>query len=601
MKKTVCVILSLVMLASLFGGLAASAGAASSGQCGENVSWSLSDDGTLTISGDGHMDDYFQSNDDPAPWFGEREKITAAVVKEGVRNVGTYAFYDCQSLRTVSLAGSVTAIGKGAFRDCVRLDGAALPPQVTVIETETFANCRHLSDLTVPEGLLAVGEYAFMNCSSLTTFFISERLTEIDFYAFGGCLRLYRIDVAEGNPVYASDENGVVFNKAKTALLRYPGGRQADEYAVPEGVKEIAPYAFLCSPYLTKVTLPSSVETIGEYAFCDCPGLREPAVNDTVTGIATGTYYNCEGLSEAVIPGNVKTIGESAFGYCDRLRRVTLGDGVTSVGESAFINNKRLSYLCLPRSLQTVGESAFDGAALKTVLYAGTQEEWGRIDLDDGNGPLAAAEIRCQADPAEMRQLDRTVYLIGDVTGDLDVSAEDARLALRASVKLEDYGEGSREYLSADADRDGELTAEDARLILRTSVKLETLDDGGMQPFLKLGFSDLRYSTEFLTGNYYNSAVAVFDGPYDDFIKANGLPEDAVAIDLIDPEGSLIGTEARIGDIVVGVNGKSVSDIDEFVAGGKAGDPVTLSLVRIREDGTAETLEVTATVMMFAD
>lgn len=79
------------------------------------------------------------------------------------------------------------------------------------------------------------------------------------------------------------------------------------------------------------------------------------------------------------------------------------------------------------------------------------------------------------------------------------------------------------------------------------------------------------------------------------------LPEDTVAIGLIDPEGSLADTEAQIGDIIVNVNGTGSSGIGRFVAGGKAGDPVTLGLVRILEDGTAYEFEVTGTVMLFAD
>ena len=601
MKKTVSVMLCLVMILSLLQGLAISAGAAASGKCGENVAWSLSDDGTLTISGDGDMDNFYETDDDgPAPWYEEREKITAAAVEEGVQSVGSYAFYDCQNLRTVTLADSVKAIGKEAFRDCILLDHVAIPSEVTVIEEDTFMNCRHLSDLTVPEGLQAIRIYAFLNCSSLPSFSISEHTTEIDFLAFCGCLRLCRINVSEQHPLYSSDENGVVFNKEKTVLVLYPAGKQAKEYTVPDGVTEINSCAFMGNPYLTQVTLPASVATIGEYAFCGCLGLRYPVINGTVTEIAASTYQRCSGLSDVVIPDNVSTIGDSAFAGCERIRRVTLGAGVESVGNGAFYGDERLLYLYLPRSVRSVGEAAFTETNLQTVLYAGTQEDWDKIAVDAENDPLTAAEVRYQAKPAEMDLLKRTVYLTGDVTGDCRVAAEDARLALRASVKLERYEEGSREYLSADANKDGKLTAEDARLILRASVGLEELDDG-MKPQRLIGFSNLLYRTDYLTDTYINYETAVFDAPYDEYVKTHHLTEDAVVISLIDPEGSLIDTEARIGDIVVSVNGKSISEIDRFVANGKAGDTVTLGLVRIREDGTGYAFEVTGTVMLFVD
>lgn len=601
MKKTVSVLLCLVMLVTLIQGFAFSAGAASSGKCGENVSWSLSADGTLTIAGAGNMYHFYSYDyDGPAPWYEERGKITAAVVKEGVQNVGDYAFYDCQKLRTVTLADSVTAIGRDAFRDCLLLDHVALPPEVIAIEEDTFMNCRHLSDLKIPDGLRVIGKYAFLNCSALPSFSVSERLTEIDFLAFSGCLRLCRIDVSPQHPLYASDENGVVFNKRKTTLVKYPAGKQAGEYTVPDGVTEIAAYAFMGNPYLTKVTLPLSVASIGEYAFYGCVGLRYPAVNDTITEIAPGTYQRCMGLSDVVIPDSVRTIGDSAFGSCERIRRVTLGANVVSVGNEAFYGAERLLYLYLPRSVQSVGKAAFTDTNLQTVLYAGTKADRDKIAFGDGNDPLTSAQIQYQAKPAELDQLKRVVYLAGDVTGDCKVTSEDARLALRASVKLEHYEEGSREYLSADVTKDDKLTAEDARLILRASVGLEELD-GGMAPERLLGFSNLAYYADYLTDYYVNYTPAVFDAPYDDFINARRLPENAIVISLIDPEGSLIGTEARIGDIVVSVNGQSLSELGTYVADGKAGDPVTLGLVRILEDGTAYELEVTGAVMLFAD
>ena len=69
----------------------------------------------------------------------------------------------------------------------------------------------------------------------------------------------------------------------------------------------------------------------------------------------------------------------------------------------------------------------------------------------------------------------RPIYGIpGDVDGDGRISSADARLALRASVGLEQaIKAGSAAYKAADADGDGKVTSADARLILRGSVGLE--------------------------------------------------------------------------------------------------------------------------------
>ena len=62
----------------------------------------------------------------------------------------------------------------------------------------------------------------------------------------------------------------------------------------------------------------------------------------------------------------------------------------------------------------------------------------------------------------------------GDVDGDGVVTSGDARLALRASVKLEFYVYGTARFAAADVDGNGAIEASDARTILRVSVKLET-------------------------------------------------------------------------------------------------------------------------------
>ena len=80
-----------------------------SGTCGTNVSWYLDDAGTLTISGTGSMKDYSESS--AAPWFAERLNIKQVVIKDGVTDIGNYAFYYCVNLQSVSIAGTVTSVG----------------------------------------------------------------------------------------------------------------------------------------------------------------------------------------------------------------------------------------------------------------------------------------------------------------------------------------------------------------------------------------------------------------------------------------------------------------------------------------------------------
>ena len=108
---------------------------------------------------------------------------------------------------------------------------------------------------------------------------------------------------------------------------------------------------------------------------------------------------------------------------------------------------------------------AFEGCNIADVYYSGNKETWELIMIDIGNDALFSATIHYN-----YKRSVAPVFLSGDVSGDGEVSAEDARLALRAAVGLENYAAGSAEFLAADVDKSGDITSADARLILRRAV-----------------------------------------------------------------------------------------------------------------------------------
>ena len=162
-----------------------------SGTCGDNLEWTFSG-GTLIISGEGAMDDYysyFDSLDEndysTAPWSGL--VINEIVVEDGVTSIGDFAFEYCSSLTEIVIPDSVTSIGEGAFSDCDSLTSVAIPDSVTSIGEWAFYSCDSLTSVAIPDSVTSIGDHAFDSCTSLTSVAIPDSVTRIGHYAFYDC------------------------------------------------------------------------------------------------------------------------------------------------------------------------------------------------------------------------------------------------------------------------------------------------------------------------------------------------------------------------------------------------------------------------------
>ena len=161
MKKIISVLLCVLLLASLLP-VSAFAATTASGKCGDNLTWTLDGDGTLTISGTGKMWDY--SYDSNAPWY----SIKCVIISDGVTNIGNYAFYYCSSLTSVTIPDSVTSIVEWAFYNCSSLKSVTIPDSVTSIGYSAFCDCSSLTSVTIGNSVTSIGTYAFRDCTGLT-------------------------------------------------------------------------------------------------------------------------------------------------------------------------------------------------------------------------------------------------------------------------------------------------------------------------------------------------------------------------------------------------------------------------------------------------
>ena len=109
-----------------------------------NLTWTLYEDGTLTISGTGAMKSY--RNDD-SPAVQKKDNVKKVKIEDGV-----------------------TSIGESAFNNCYSLTSITIPDSVTSIENYAFANCSNLTSITILKSVTSIGKNAFKDCYNLTVY-----------------------------------------------------------------------------------------------------------------------------------------------------------------------------------------------------------------------------------------------------------------------------------------------------------------------------------------------------------------------------------------------------------------------------------------------
>ena len=275
-------------------------------KCGENLYWAYNN-GTLTITGSGAMYDYRFEN--YAPWYSERESISAVSLPQGLTSIGNYAFYGCSSLASIIIPNSITSIGDYAFSTCFSLTSIAIPESVINIGEHAFASCSFTS-IAIPESVINIGENVFSACSSLTS-----------------------IVVESGNTKYDSRNNcNAIIESATNTLV---AGCQ--NTTIPNTITSIGNSAFWCCYSLTSITIPNSVTSIGGNAFSYCSSLTSITIPNSVTSIGGYAFFYCSSLTSITIPNSVTSIGDSSFRHCSSLASVYVeAQTPPTLGTTAF-------------------------------------------------------------------------------------------------------------------------------------------------------------------------------------------------------------------------------------------------------------------------
>lgn len=213
--------------------------------------------------------------------------------------------------------------------------------------------------IIIPNGVTRIDESAFIH-STVSKIYISESITDIQPGAFRAC-SVAEIEVDSNNPNYTT-ENGVLFNKNKTVLVAYCNGNTATSYTVPNGVETIEYYAFGLSFNLEKIVISDTVTNIEEMAFWNCSSLKEIVMSDSVKHIGVnafdtvslaenGAFDEIDGgyyLGDCLIGDNPAFSGD-----------FIIKDGTRLVASNALRDHSALESITVPASVEFIGDYAF--------------------------------------------------------------------------------------------------------------------------------------------------------------------------------------------------------------------------------------------------
>lgn len=382
--------------------------------------------------------------------FSSCANLKSVTVGSGITEISDRMFYDCLSLTQVELRGRITRIGENAFSATISLESFEIPATVIEIGVNAFNNpynnVNALKNVVIHKGVQTISVTAFpetIDCNEyrgglyigdsqnpyLYLVGIKDKEAESlvlhpDTYSvvqqiipMSTALKSLSVEGGEGKYLY-SDGNCIIRKEDKTLLCGIGTSR------IPsQGIKEVAPYAFIYSE-IEDVVIPDSVKKIGEYAFFRCTLLSSVKCGKNLTEIESYAFAQCKSLERISVPSvyeippscfegcellcevtltdkteiigefafdgckslasislsDVKVIESSAFGYCDMLESVSFSKSLGYIGNSAFNNCIALKNIILPYGLRYIGSWAFENCDSikylnipKSVEYFGTR------------------------------------------------------------------------------------------------------------------------------------------------------------------------------------------------------------------------------------
>lgn len=328
-------------------------------------------------------------------------------IPASVSKTGTYIFNGCDALESVNYRGTIdswlalsgknylskkvhlflngdeettiinvpegtTSIPSYAFVNCDWIKSVILPDGLTSVKTHAFEYCSSLESITLPESLTKIGSNAFYGCSSLESIVLPSSLTNLEFapFAYSGLKTLYlskNIDNVDTSAFLGVSNLEIIFTGTINDFLDLSNKDRFNGY--------FHLYLNNSETETTEVVIPDDVTSIGAGAFSHCPAVESIIISSSVTKIERQAFYGCASLKSIVIPDSITEIDTYHL----------------------FYDCSSLEYVVLPRSI-ALSSDAFNSSPI--VFYEGTREDWKAVS-DDSYSTYYNVYYYSEAEPPE--------------------------------------------------------------------------------------------------------------------------------------------------------------------------------------------------------
>ena len=303
--------------------------------------------------------------------------------KSNVKEIGEYAFKDCDALEEVLYSKTVTNIEQFAFYGCNVLQSMDFSEcQFERVNDDLFYNCKSLTSVTFPSTTKVIGSKIFEGCSNITEIDLSNltNLEELSDYSFYGLQGLQKV-------------------------------------TVPKSLKKIGSYAFADDKNLKSLNFSEcNIEEIGECAFSNCRAMKSITLPNTLNSLGDKCFYYCSAITELDLSKtNLTVLPKSCFELCIALRKVKL-PAIETISNRAF-DNSGITSIVIPKETKNIANDAFRICKSLATIEVNAENKSFIIQ----NGALYSYDLsRLLLYPAAK---EGTSFAVSDKTSSIDIYA----------------------------------------------------------------------------------------------------------------------------------------------------------------------------------